>query len=470
MTERKDIIIIGAGPGGYVAAIRARQFGKSVALIEGDQLGGICLNRGCIPSKALLSVTRLLSRVRQANRYGVDLSVNGVDIAKLDEWKNGIVKRTRDGLRFLMTSNKVDIIPGMAKLLDSKTVGVKSADGTEKLVQADNIIIATGSSPRLVPGLAFDGKRVLSPEQVMADISIAPSKIVILGGGVIAAELAGICRSLGGRVTLVVRSEVLRRFDKDIRSICVSSLRSAGVEIVTGAELENVEDSGNSFRLRFKQANQSLSIEADRVIVAVGRIPNTSGLGLKETGVTLDSGGCIAVNDKKQTSVPGIYAIGDVIGAPLLAHKASAEGKYAAELISGAAARLPRYIPHVVFSACEAASVGLTEDEARAQTDVKIGYFPFPALGAAIASDNTSGFVKLIADPSNDRIMGVHVAGEGAAELIGQAVLALEAGVKVSDFAGVMRPHPTISEAFTEAALDVYSEAMHFFRAQKRAN
>jgi len=333
-------------------------------------------------------------------------------------------------------------------------------------MEAADYIIATGSSARCLPGLSFDGKRILSPEQAMADFTFLPDRLAIIGGGVIATELASRCQVLGCHVTMVVRSEVLRRFDKDVRKICHSSLENLGVKIIRGAEIESFNLSNDRINIQLGKNHHNIDVDVDKIVVAVGRQPNTRDLGLKEIGIDLDTGGFISVNSRYETNIPGIYAVGDVIGGALLAHKASAEGLRVVDILAGiTSGKISENIPRMVFSACEVASVGLTQDEAEAKgIKVKIGNFPFSALSNALANDRPNGFIKILADAENDRILGIHIAGECATELVGEATLAIEEKITSRKFAEVVRPHPTYSEAFTDAALDVNSQAVHYFR------
>jgi dihydrolipoamide dehydrogenase len=467
MNRKKDVLIIGAGPAGYAAAIRLGQLGRQAILIEEVRPGGICLNKGCIPTKALFSAINMIAQAQQASQFGLEFDLAGMDTGKLNSWKNRIVRQVREGVSFLLAEYGVEVVSGKAKFIEDKVIEVKDNNGRSRFMEADNVIIAVGSQPKSIPGVAFNRNTILSPEQAL-DVSCLPSEVAVIGGGIIGVELANIFQNLGCIAHIIEKEkEVLIDFDKDVRSIVRSSLHRIGVEVLTNTNVVGIVDKKEGLELTLNMVNQSRDLVVQKMIIAIGRSPRTGDLNLRQIGVTLNSEQFVIVNDKGETNITGLYAAGDVCGRPLAAHKAYRQGLAVADAIAGLDCRVPKFIPSVAFSAIEGARVGLTEEAARKICKVRIGYFPFTASGRAITSEKTKGFVKVVSDRQTSKILGIHMAGSCVSELVSEATLALEAGMNVKDFSDIVRPHPTMSEALTEASLDVYSQAIHFMRPTK---
>ena len=468
MRKIEEVVIVGAGPAGYAAAIRLGQQGKRVTLIESSEVGGVCLNYGCIPSKSLLTATNIINQAKRASEFGIDLNLVQIDTVKLNAWKNTISQQLVNGVRFLLSSHEVELIFGKAEFLEDRIIKVTPKDGNAQFLEADAFIIATGSCPKELPHITIDGNCIISPEQAM-NVSLIPQRLAILGGGVVGVELATIYQNLGCKVSIIEKEKnILPTFDEDIRQIMGNTLQEIGVEIYTSATLQDVTDNEDLLQIKLQREEQDIVLQAEKLVVAIGRNPNTTGLGLAEIGIALDSEGFVKVDERRETTVQSIYAIGDINGRPHLAHKAYSEAVAVADAIMEYNVKFPRFTPSLVFSTIEAASVGLTEEEAKEnKCDFNLGYFPYAALGRAHTRNNTEGFLKVLAAKTTGDILGVHIAGDSASELISQATLALECGMQVSDFAEIIRPHPTLSEAFTEAAMGTYSQSIHFLNSSR---
>ena len=455
-----QLVVIGSGPGGYVAAIRASQLGLKTAIVEKDKtLGGTCLNVGCIPSKALLSSTEYLHFARERfAAHGILAGKIEVDLAAMMKRKGEVVGKLTSGVAYLMKKNKIEVVKGLGKLADGNTVEVTGEDGAKRTLKAQNILLATGSVAAELPFLKFDGKRVISSDQGIA-LEKAPKTMLVIGAGAIGLELGSVWARLGAEVTVI---EFLPRiaalgFDAETSKILQRNLEKLGMKFELSTKIESAKVSDKGVELQGVKGGAKVSYQAEIVLVAVGRKPFTAGLDLDKAGVKLTERGRIAVNDHWQTSVPGIYSIGDVIDGPMLAHKAHEEGVAVAERLAGKPGHVNYdVIPGVIYTAPEAASVGITEDEAKEKKiDVRVGKFAFTANGRAIASDTTEGFAKIIADAKTDRVLGAHIVAGNASELIAETVLLMEYSGSSEDLARTIHAHPTMSEAVMEAALAV---------------
>ena len=458
-----DVIIIGAGPGGYVAAIRAAQLGLKVACVEKRAtLGGTCLNVGCIPSKALLHGSELYAEAAHGEhaKFGIDYGQVKIDLAKLRGEKDKAVKELTGGVEFLFKKNKVTWLKGEAKFVDSRTIEVAGERHS-----APNIVIATGSEVAFPPGLAPDGEVIITSTEAL-DLAQVPKHLVIVGGGYIGLEMGSVWNRLGAKVTVVEFAPTITpAMDADIIAEFAKILKKQGLELRTGTKVTRIDRKGKGAVLTLEPAagGEPETLEADIVLLSAGRRPNTDGLNLAATGLTLDARGRIPTNGQLATAVPGLWAIGDVIEGPMLAHKAEDEGVVVAELIAGLKRPLNHaVIPAVVYTQPEVATVGLTEAEAKAKgLTLKVGKFPFLANSRAKTNRDTAGFVKVIADAETDRVVGVHIIGRMAGTMIAQAAQAMEFGASAEDIAYTCHAHPTHPEALKEAALAVSGKAIH---------
>ncbi|MCF3653411.1 MAG: dihydrolipoyl dehydrogenase [Aigarchaeota archaeon] len=453
MIEEFDAIVIGGGPGGYVAGIRLGQRGLKTLLIEKDELGGECLNRGCIPSKTLISRVNIYWSARNARWLsGGDLKVNWGEIQAIRE---RVIRRLRLGVKYLLEGNGVKVVEGEAKLRSDKEVEVRLRDGSSKMFRARNIIIATGGEHISLSEISFDGNRVVTSSQAL-ELREIPRGLLIVGGGVSGVEIGTLYAKLGTEVTIVeLMDQILPGVERDLVDVVAKRMKKLGVKIYTGSRVveSRVLEDGVVAVVEGRDGG-SLEVRADYAMVAVGKKPASMDLGLSDVGVELDERGFIIVNDHMETSVPGVYAVGDVTGPPFLAHRASYHGMIAAENIAGVnVSARDVVIPSAIFSDPEIAYAGLTEAEARERgIEPKIGKFPFTASGRAVAEEATDGFVKVIIDSSTGRVIGCQIVGQHATELISEAVLAIQNGMSIEQFAKCVRPHPTFSEALMEAA------------------
>ncbi len=459
-----DLIVIGAGPGGYVAAIRAAQLGMSVGCIEKEVLGGTCLNIGCIPSKALLESSELYHQARTTfKRHGIQVGEVEVDLGAMMKRKEQIVQKMTRGVQGLFRKNKVTHIEGTARLTGSGAVEVEKGEGKETL-KAERILIATGSAPIELPGLRFDGEHIISSTEALT-LSEPPGRLVVIGAGAIGLELGSVWNRLGSEVLVVeLLDHILPGMDLEMGAQLQKLLEKQGLSFMleTLAEASEVRD--GKIHLTLASGSEKREEACDRVLVAVGRRPHTEGLGAKEAGVELDEKGRVVVNERYETSLPGVYAIGDVIAGPMLAHKAEEEGVAAVELMAGKAGHV-NYdaVPGVVYTHPELAAVGMTEEAARESGfKVRVGKFPFLANGRAHSLEATEGSVKVISDEKTDRLLGMHIVGARASEMIGEAVVAMEFSASAEDIARTMHAHPTLPEAIKEAALAVEKRAIHY--------
>lgn len=458
-----DIIVLGSGPGGYVTAIRASQLGFKVAVIEKENLGGICLNWGCIPTKALLKSAQVFDYLKHASDYG--LTVND-----FDKDFNAVVKRSRDvadgmskGVQFLMKKNKIDIIDGFGKIKPGKKVDVTAADGKVTEYSADHIIIATGARSRELPNLPQDGKKVIGYRQAMT-LPEQPKKMIVVGSGAIGVEFAHFYNAMGTEVTIVeFMPNIVPVEDEDISKQMERSMKKAGVTIMTNASVERIDTSGKGVKAFVKTAKGEEVLEADILLSAVGIKTNIENIGLEETGIATDRDK-ILVNAYYQTNVPGYYAIGDVTPGQALAHVASAEGILCVEKIAGLHVEALDYgnIPGCTYATPEIASVGLTEKQAKEKGyELKIGKFPFSASGKAKAAGTPDGFVKVIFDAKYGEWLGCHMIGAGVTDMIAEAVVARKLETTGHEILKAVHPHPTMSEAVMEAVAEAYGEVIH---------
>jgi dihydrolipoamide dehydrogenase len=464
METTYDVIVLGGGPGGYPCAIRASQLGLKVACVEEEEYGGVCLNWGCIPSKALIANAHFVEKSKHIADHGVSLSGVSVDVPKMQEWKGGIVKKLTGGVRSLLKANGAAIVEGRGKLVDKKTVEVaQKGGGTVKLTAKKAIVIATGSATIQVPGFEFDGERVIGAREAVSLKSV-PKRLLVVGGGVIGLELGMVYQSFGSELTVVeLTPDLLPGTDADCVKIVEKTLVKRGGTVLKGARAEKLEKSGAAVVVTVTGPEGSKRIECDVVLVAVGMKPRGKGIGLEEAGVTVDARGFVPTNERCETNVPGIYAVGDVSGAPMLAHKASKEGEVCAEVIAGkAAAKDWVTIPGIIFTEPEIATVGVTEAQAKQKgATVKVGKFPFSVLGRAMSIGETDGFVKVVTEVKTGRILGIHIVGPNASDLISEAALALEVAATAEDVALTVHPHPTLGEALMEAAAHSIGHAIH---------
>jgi dihydrolipoamide dehydrogenase len=460
-TKTYDAVVIGAGPGGYVAAIRLAQLGKKTALVEKESLGGVCLNWGCIPSKALIAVGHLVDEIRGAAERGILVGEPRIDVAKLRAYKESVVKKLVGGIGQLEKGNGVEVVKGKATFVGPNAVEVE-AGGEKTRIEAPAFILATGARPIAIPGFAY-GKDVWSAREAL-DLSEVPGHLVVIGGGIIGLELGTVYARLGSKVTIVeALPTLLTGVDPEAVRIVQKGLRQRGVDVHVNAKAKGLEESGGALTVKIETDGKEQAIRADKVLVAVGFRPNTEGLGLDVAGVKLDPKGYVQVDDQLRSSNPAVFAIGDLVGPPFLAHKATKEGEIAAEVIAGhRSARDWVAMPGAIFTDPEVATVGLTEEQAGAKgLDPLVGKFAFAGLGRAIAIDQTEGFVKVVVDRESKLLLGVTIVGPSASDLIAEATLALEMGAYVEDVTLTIHAHPTLAEAFMEASKAALGEAIH---------
>ena len=462
MKESYDLIVLGSGPGGYVAAIRGSQLGLKTAIIEKESLGGVCLNWGCIPTKALLKSAQVFEYLKQADQYG--LSAN-----KIDKDFSSVVKRSRSvadgmskGVNFLMKKNKIDVINGFGKILPEKKVSVED-EGKEKIYSATNIIIATGARSREINSIKQDRKKIIGYREAMV-LPKQPKKMIIVGSGAIGVEFAYFYNSMGTEVTVVeYLDRILPVEDKDISNQLAKSFKKSGINLMTSSEVISSETKGKGVKLQVKSSGQISELEADIVISAVGIKSNIENIGLEETGIAVDNDK-ILIDEFYKTNIPGYYAIGDIISGQALAHVASAEGILCVEKIAGHDVEALDYknIPSCTYCSPEVASVGYTEEEAKDKGySIKVGKFPFSASGKAQASGKPEGFIKVIFDEKYGEWLGCHMIGDGVTDMIAEAVLGRKLETTGKEILKTVHPHPTMSEALMESVADAYDEVIH---------
>lgn len=453
------VAVIGGGPGGYVAAVRAAQLGARVALIEKGSVGGTCLNHGCIPTKALAAGASALRTVRRAKDFGIDAGEVTVDFSLLMERKDQVVGRLVQGVELLLKKNRVDLIKGTARLSGGGRVVVESAGGNREL-QAESIILATGTGPARIKALAYDGETVVTSDEALK-LGEVPKRLLIIGGGVIGSEFACIFAALGSKVTVVeIMPTILPLMDREVSRHMQGLMKRQGIDIKTKAGIQEVKRQQGLVTVVLEGGEE---IEADRVLISIGRVMNLKGLGLEEAGVALGERGEVLVDESMRTSVKGIYAVGDITGKMQLAHVASAQGMVAAENIMGRRRSMDyRVVPSCIFTHPEVGSVGLTSQDAESSgIKVKAGKFFLLGSGKAQAMGETGGFVKVLADLDTDRILGVHIVGHNATELVAEAALAIQMGVTVKQLVQTIHAHPTLAEALAEAAGAIHGMGIH---------
>ncbi len=465
MTDKSyDVIVIGGGPGGYVAAIRLGQLGLKTLVAEKEYMGGTCLNWGCIPSKALIYAAGLADRVRHAQNMGISVSDLKLDVPVMQTWKGGIVKKLTSGVSSLVKSSGGQIVMGKARLTGAHTVLVDKNDGkSESFVARKGIVIATGASPIQIPGFEPDGEVVITAREAVS-LQSAPRTLVLIGGGIIGMELGMMYQKLGAKVIVVeMLPRLLSGIDADLVQVVERKFKAAGGELLLGARAKGAKVAQGHATVEVEHEGAQRVLEADKVLVAVGFRPLSGELGLQDFGVKTDARGHIQVDDQLRTNVAGIYAIGDVTGAPYLAHRAMKQGEVVAEVIAGRKAACDyRAMPSAVFTDPEIATVGLSEEEAKQRgIAVKIGKFPLAASGRAMAMNETAGFVKTIVDADKDQLLGTGIVGAEASELIAEATLALEMCAYADDVALTVHTHPTLSESFNESVRHALKEAIH---------
>ncbi|KYD14377.1 dihydrolipoyl dehydrogenase [Caldibacillus debilis] len=460
----KDTIVIGAGPGGYVAAIRAAQLGQKVTVIEKGELGGVCLNVGCIPSKALINAAHKYADARESGDIGIFAENVKVDFSKVQEWKAGVVKRLTSGVGTLLKGNKVEVVKGEAYFVDANTLRVINGDSAQTFT-FKNVIIATGSRPIELPAFKFS-KRVLDSTGAL-NLPEIPKKMVIIGGGYIGTELGSAYANFGTEIVIIEGAdEILPGFEKQMSALVKKNLKKKGATIITKALAKGVEEKEDGVVVTYEADGKEERVEADYVLVTVGRRPNTDDIGLEQIGVEFVGKGLIKVDEQCRTNIPNIYAIGDIVPGPALAHKASYEGKVAAEAISGHPSAVDYLaIPAVCFSDPELATVGYTEEQAKAEgIEVTVGKFPFAANGRSLALNNSDGFLKLVTRKEDGLVIGGQIAGPGASDMIAEIGLAIEAGVTAEDIAMTIHAHPTLGEITMEAAEAALGSPIHILK------
>jgi len=462
-----DVIVIGTGPGGYECAIRAAQLGLKTGVVEKNAtFGGTCLNIGCIPSKAMLHASELYEEAGENfGKMGIKVGKPAIDLAALLNYKEGNVEANVNGVAFLFKKNKIDAFHGTGRITAPGKIEVKAADGETQTLETKNIIIATGSDVARLNGIAIDEKRVVSSTGAL-DLTQVPQKLVVVGAGIIGMELGSVWRRLGAQVTVVeFLDHILPGLDGEVARAFHRLQQKQGISFKLSSKVTGIDTSGKTLKVKVEPAagGTAETLEADIVLVAIGRVPYTDGLGLEAVGVKKDNRGRVVIDSHFRTNVAGIYAIGDAVAGPMLAHKAEEEGVAAAEIVAGQAGHVNYdVIPNVVYTKPEIASVGKTEEELKsAGTAYNVGRFPFTANARARANLATDGFVKILADAKTDRVLGVHILGPDAETMIAEAAIAMEFGAAAEDIARTCHAHPTLSEAFKEAAMAVAKRAIN---------
>ena len=458
-----DLIVIGTGPGGYVAAIRASQLGMKVAVVEKESLGGVCLNWGCIPTKALLKSAQVFEYLKHAADYGINVTEGKADFNAVVKRSRGVADGMSKGIQFLFKKNKIDVISGYGKLKPGKKIEVTAADGTVSVIEANHIMLATGSRSRNLPNMPQDGKKIIGYREAMV-LPEMPKSMVIVGSGAIGCEFAYFYNAMGTKVTIVeFMANIVPVEDEDVSKQLEKSFKKSGIDVMTSSSVESVDTAGSGCKVKVKTAKGEEIIECDIVLSAAGVVSNLENIGLEEVGVITDKGK-VLVNDFYQTNIPGIYAIGDIVKGPALAHVASAEGICCVEKIAGMHVEPINYgnIPGCTYSSPEIASVGMTEKAAKeAGYEIKVGKFPFSASGKAQAGGTSEGFVKVIFDAKYGEWLGAHFIGANVTEMISEVVVARNLETTGHEIIKSIHPHPTMSEAVMEAVAMAYGEVIH---------
>jgi dihydrolipoamide dehydrogenase len=478
MSDKINLAVIGAGPGGYAAAFLAADLGMNVTLIDREtNPGGVCLYRGCIPSKALLHVAKLLNETEEAKNWGIEFGKPNIDLDKLREWKNGVVEKLTSGVGTVAKYRKVNFVQGTATFKNSTTLSVQKIDGGTEEMSFDKIIIATGSRITTIPSLNINSPRLLNSTTAL-DLPAIPKSLLVIGGGYIGLELGFVYQALGSKVSVVEMLDgLLPGADRDLVSHLSKRLKDKFESIMLSSKVVEMRESvplgkevknGITVKIQDGEGKSTENIY-DYVLLSIGRKPDTSGLGLENTKVKVNGRGWINVNNQMKTDDPDIYAIGDIVGEPMLAHKASHEGRVAVEVIAGhKSAFEPLAIPAVVFTDPEIAWAGLTENQAKEKKiNYEVAKFPWAASGRAVTLDRNDGVTKILVDPSTQRIIGIGICGPGAGELIAEGVLAIEMGANLTDLKLTIHPHPTLSETIMEAAEVFFGQSTHVYRPKK---
>jgi len=457
-----DVAIIGGGPGGYVCGIRAAQLGLKTVVIEADRLGGECVNYGCIPSKSLISVSKLVDKVKDAEKFGFHASGVYVDFVQLQKWKSEVVSRLVGGIELLLRGYHATVVTGEAELVAKDRIVVTTSKGTEE-ISCKNVVIATGTRTSSLPGLEFDGDFIISSKEGL-DLKAAPRRLLVVGGGAIGLEFTSMFQKLGSSITVVeIMDQLLPGSDPEVVRVVHRKLESKGVKVYLKSKVIKVEKSGSEAKVEVETPDGKVTLEVDKILVSVGRKPRIERLNLQKIGIGTDPRGYISTDTRMQTNIQGVYAIGDVRGPPLLAHKASKEGIVAAECIAGMPSAADwKVIPDAVFCDPEVASVGLTEAKAtEAGYKVKRSRFQFAALGRALTAGEPEGFVKIVSNEEDGLVLGAQIVGPEASDLISEVALAIEMGATVDDIALTIHPHPTLPEAIMEAAESAAGRPIH---------
>lgn len=460
-----DVVIIGGGPGGYVSAIKAAHLGLKAVLVEKDKLGGVCLNKGCIPTKALVSTAEVLNHIQRAGEFGIQVKDYSFDFPAIMKRKDLITRRLSSGVEQLMKANQVRIVRGEGQIIEPGTVEILDADGQKEIIKTKNIIIATGSSVMKLPIPGLDVEGVITSDEALS-LSELPSRMLIIGGGVVGIEFAGIFKALGVEVTVVeMLPRILLPIDEEIARRLTQILKRKGIEILTDCKVKGIKKNNQNLEVLVSTSEGEKKLETEKVLLAAGRVPELGNIDVQGLGIELD-GRAIMVDEKMRTNIPGIYAVGDVVGKIMLAHVASREGIVAVENISGKEVLMDyRVVPNCVFSMPEVASVGLTEEEARKENNnIKVSKFPFMANGKALGMGETEGMVKIIADGDTLELLGLHILGVHASDLIAEGTLALSMEATAEEIINTIHAHPTLAEAIAEAAEGITGKPIHLAR------
>ncbi|MBA7567221.1 dihydrolipoyl dehydrogenase [Candidatus Atribacteria bacterium 1244-E10-H5-B2] len=461
-----DVVIIGGGPGGYVAAIKAAHLGLKAVLVEKDKLGGVCLNRGCIPTKALVSTAELLNNLQRAEEFGIQVKDYSFDFPAIMKRKDLITRGLSSGVEQLMKVNQVRVARGEGQIIEPGKVEVTDTAGQKEVIKTKNIIIATGSSVMKLPIPGLDVEGVITSDEALS-LSELPSKMIIIGGGVVGIEFAGIFKALGVEVTVVeMLPRILLSIDEEIARRLTVSLKRKGIEILTDCKVKGIKKNNQNLEVLVSTSEGEKKLETEKVLLAAGRVPELGNIDVQGLGIELDRR-AIKVDEKMRTNIPGIYAVGDVVGKIMLAHVASREGIVAVENISGKEVLMDyKVVPNCVFSMPEVASVGLTEEEARKENDnIKVSKFPFMANGKALGMGEAEGMVKIIADGDTLELLGVHILGAHASDLIAEVTLGLSMEATAFEIVNTIHAHPTLAETIAEAAEGITDKPIHLARA-----
>lgn len=460
-----DVVIIGGGPGGYVAAIKATHLGLKAVLIEKDKLGGVCLNRGCIPTKALVGTAELLNHLQRAKEFGIQVKEYSFDFPAIMKRKEMIAQRMSSGVGQLMKANQIRVIQGEGNILEPGVVEVINIEGKKELIKSKNIIIATGSSVMKIPIPGLENEGVIDSDGALS-LRELPIKMIIIGGGVIGIEFAGIFKAMGVEVTVVeMLPRILLPIDEEISNRLTFSLKRQGIKILTNSKVEGIEKTNQNLEVLISNPEGKQRLETEKVLLAAGRVPDFGNINVQKLGIELE-GRAIKVDQKMRTNIPGIYAVGDVVGKIMLAHVAFREGIVAVENISGKEVLMDyKVVPNCVFSLPEVASVGLNEEEARKKYDqIKVSKFPYIANGKALGMGETEGMVKIIADSDTSELLGLHILGAHASDLIAEGTLALSMEATAEEIVNTIHAHPTLAETIAEAAEGIIGRPIHLTR------